>query len=50
MVGIVSYGAYVPRYRIKPEEIGRVWGANGAAMGKGLMIFQKSVPSTVSPR
>lgn len=43
--GIVSYGAYVPRYRIKPEEIGRVWGANGAGMGKGLMITQKSVPS-----
>lgn len=43
--GIVSYGAYVPRYRIKPEEIGRVWGADGAGMGKGLMISQKSVPS-----
>ena len=45
MVGIVSYGAYVPKYRIKPDEIGRVWGADGAAMGKGLMITQKSVPS-----
>ena len=44
-VGIVSYGAYVPRYRIKPEEIGRIWGTDGKAMGKGLMIFQKSVPS-----
>ncbi|WP_400218973.1 hydroxymethylglutaryl-CoA synthase [Methanomethylophilus alvi] len=45
MVGIVSYGAYVPRYRIKPEEIGRIWGTDGASMGKGLMINQKSVPS-----
>lgn len=44
-VGIVSYGAYVPRYRITPEEIGRVWGVNGKAMGKGLFINQKSVPS-----
>ncbi|MEA4977691.1 MAG: hydroxymethylglutaryl-CoA synthase [Methanomassiliicoccaceae archaeon] len=44
-VGIVSYGAYVPRYRIKPEEIGRVWGADGKGMGKGLKIDQKSVPS-----
>ncbi len=43
-VGIVSYGTYVPRYRIKPEEIGKVWGTDGAAMGKGLMIFSKSVP------
>ena len=43
-VGIVSYGAYIPRYRIKPEEIGRIWGVDGKGMGKGLMIHQKSVP------
>lgn len=43
-VGIVSYGAYVPRYRIKPDEIGKVWGADGKAMGKALMVGMKSVP------
>ncbi|MGQ9588391.1 MAG: hydroxymethylglutaryl-CoA synthase [Thermoplasmata archaeon] len=43
-VGIVSYGAYVPRYRITPEEIGKVWGVDGKAMSKGLMINCKSVP------
>ena len=43
--GIVSYGAYVPRYRILPETIGSVWGTDGKAMGKGLYINQKSVPS-----
>ncbi|MDR3206307.1 MAG: hydroxymethylglutaryl-CoA synthase [Candidatus Methanoplasma sp.] len=43
-VGIVSYGAYIPRFRIKPEEIGRIWGVDGKSMGKGLMINQKSVP------
>ncbi len=44
-VGIVSYGAYVPRYRITPQEIGQVWGTDGAAMGKGLNVVRKSVPS-----
>lgn len=44
-IGIVSYGAYIPRYRITPQEIGRVWGADGEAMSKGLRINSKSVPS-----
>jgi len=44
-VGIVSYGSYVPRYRITPAEIGRIWGIDGAAMGKGLFIHMKSIPS-----
>ncbi|HZY70721.1 MAG TPA: hydroxymethylglutaryl-CoA synthase [Thermoplasmata archaeon] len=43
--GIVSYGAYVPRYRITPDEIGRVWGTDGAAMGQGLNVKRKSVPA-----
>ncbi len=43
--GIVSYGAYVPRYRITPEEIGKVWGTDGNAMGAGLGVQRKSVPA-----
>lgn len=43
--GIVSYGAYVPRYRITPTEIGHVWGTDGAAMGAGLAVKRKSVPA-----
>jgi len=42
--GIISYGAYIPRSRIEPAEIGRVWGVDGAARGKGLMVQRKSVP------
>ena len=44
-VGIVSYGAYIPRYRITPQEIGRVWGTDGEAMSRNLFIISKSVPS-----
>ncbi len=44
-VGIVSYGAYLPRYRIVPQEIGRVWGTDGDAMSRNLLIFSKSVPA-----
>jgi hydroxymethylglutaryl-CoA synthase len=43
--GIVSYGAYVPRYRITPAEIGKVWGTDGDMMSKGLLINCKSVPA-----
>ena len=43
--GIVSYGAYVPRYRITPTEIGRVWGADGAGTGESLNVRRKSVPA-----
>ncbi|MDD3407199.1 MAG: hydroxymethylglutaryl-CoA synthase [Methanomicrobium sp.] len=44
MVGIITYGAYIPRYRIKTEEIARVWGSNGAEIANGLGVFEKSVP------
>jgi hydroxymethylglutaryl-CoA synthase len=44
MTGIVGYGAYVPRYRIKTEDIAAVWGEDGARMSKGLNISEKSVP------
>jgi hydroxymethylglutaryl-CoA synthase len=45
MVGIVGYGANIPRYRIKVEEIAKVWGADAPSYKKGLMLYQKSVPS-----
>ena len=44
-VGIVGYGAYVPRYRIRAEEIARVWGGADALSGaEGLPIEEKAVP------
>lgn len=45
MVGIISYGAYIPKYRIKTEEIARVYGKNPDFIKKELLIEEKSVSS-----
>ena len=44
MVGIVGYGCYIPRYRIRVEEIAKVWGADAPSYKKGLLLQEKSVP------
>lgn len=45
MVGIVGYGSHIPRYRIKVEEIAKVWGADAPAYKKGLGLNEKAVPA-----
>jgi len=44
MAGIVSWGSYVPRYRIKVEEIAPVWGGDPSKIASALMVHQKAVP------
>ncbi len=45
MVGIVGYGSYIPKHRIRVEEIAAQWGADGHSFKKGLMVLEKSVPA-----
>ncbi len=44
-IGIISYGSYIPRLRIKANDIAAVWGKNGESISKGLGIYEKTVPS-----
>jgi hydroxymethylglutaryl-CoA synthase len=39
-VGIVGYGAYIPRYRLPATEVARVWKGGGG----GLPVKEKAVP------
>ena len=42
--GIVGYGAYIPRFRIKVEEISKVWNTDANSIKDGLLVEEKSVP------
>ena len=45
MIGIVGYGGYIPRFRIRVEDIAAVWGKDPNIIKDGLNIEEKSVPS-----
>lgn len=42
--GIIGYGCYIPKYRIKTEEIAKFQGQNAEAVKKSLVLEEKSVP------
>ncbi len=45
MSGIVGYGVYIPRYRIKLSDIAEVWKKDEEEIKNGLRVFEKSVPA-----
>lgn len=44
MIGIVGYGTYIPKYRLKLSEIAEVWGKDTNEIEAGLRIAEKAVP------
>ncbi len=44
MAGIIGYGAYIPRNRIRTDEIAQQWGREPASIRAGLLLEEKSVP------
>ena len=42
--GIVGYGTYIPRFRIKVEEIARSWGRDAESLKRSLCVNEKAVP------
>ncbi len=45
MIGIISYGVYIPKYRIKPSQIAHAWGKEAADVEKSLGVLEKAVAS-----
>jgi hydroxymethylglutaryl-CoA synthase len=45
MVGIVSYGTYIPRYRVKLADIAAAWNKDASEIVGSLGIQEKSVPA-----
>lgn len=45
MSGIIGYGTYVPKYRIKLSEIAQMWQKNPDEIISGLRVEEKAVPA-----
>lgn len=45
MIGIVSYGTYIPKFRIKPSQIATAWGRDVSEIEKSMGILEKAVAS-----
>jgi len=42
-VGICGYGVYIPRFRIRAEEIAAIWGGDAEGIKRGLQVREKAI-------
>ncbi len=42
-VGICGYGVYIPRFRIRAEEIAAIWGGDAEGIKRGLQVQEKAI-------
>ena len=49
-IGIISYGAYIPRLRIKSSDIAKAWGKDPQTITGGLGIIEKSKLFGIYPK
>ncbi len=45
MTGIIGYGTYIPKYRIKLADIAEVWQKDSAEIVSGFKVTEKAVPA-----
>lgn len=46
MVGIISYGTYIPKYRIRLGDIAAAWKKEGSEVVSSLKVLEKAVPAS----
>lgn len=44
--GIVSYGTYIPKYRVKIDDIAEAWNKESADIMDAILVREKAVPNT----
>lgn len=44
MIGIIAYGTYIPKYRLKLSDIAETWGKEANEIIAGLRLSEKAVP------
>jgi hydroxymethylglutaryl-CoA synthase len=45
MTGVVGYGSYIPKYRVRVKDIAQMWQKDEEEIAAGIKVVEKSVPA-----